>query len=214
MNYQAVLGQEEPTRENYVKAVQKLYGDRAGEVLKLYPAATDEEVEQAATDLAGDRFIGYSTWRWADLHGKTGGKPVYRYLYSRPRPPMRPAMGDAVPGLAGGVLRGPEAEANRPPPPRGAVHSAEIEYALGNLGTNTVYAWTPDDSKVSEVMQGYFANFVKAGDPNGPGLPTWPAANRGDAVRIMHIDVDTRLEPDKHRGRYLFLDQFSRRKTD
>jgi para-nitrobenzyl esterase len=214
MNDRAVLGQEEPTRENYVKAVQKLYGDRAGEILRLYPAATDEEVEQAATDLAGDRFIGYSTWKWADLHGKTGGKPVYRYLYSRPRPPMRPAMGDAVPGLAGGVLRGPEAEANRPPPPRGAVHSAEIEYALGNLGTNTVYAWTPDDSKVSEVMQGYFANFVKAGDPNGPGLPTWPAANRGDAVRVMHIDVDTRLEPDKHRGRYLFLDQFSRRKTD
>jgi para-nitrobenzyl esterase len=214
MNYRAVLGQEEPTRENYVKAVQKLYGDRAGEVLKLYPAATDEEVEQAATDLAGDRFIGYSTWKWADLHGETGGKPVYRYLYSRPRPPMRPAMGDAVPGLAGGVLRGPEAESDRPPPPRGAVHSAEIEYALGNLGTNTVYAWTPDDYKVSEVMQGYFANFVKAGDPNGPGLPTWPAANRGDAVRVMQIDVDTRLEPDQHRGRYLFLDQSSRRKTD
>ena len=31
------------------------------------------QVEQAATDLAGDRFIGLSSWRWADLHGKTGG---------------------------------------------------------------------------------------------------------------------------------------------
>ena len=53
--------------------------------MKHYAAATDEEVERAATDLAGDRFIGLSTWRWADLHGKTGGKPVYRYLYARAR---------------------------------------------------------------------------------------------------------------------------------
>ena len=42
MNYQDVLGQEKPTRENYEKAVRKLYGDRAEEVLKHY-AATDEQ---------------------------------------------------------------------------------------------------------------------------------------------------------------------------
>ena len=206
-SYRAVLGPAEPTRENFAGAVTKLYGDRAEEVLEVYRAATDEGVVQAATDLAGDRFIGYSTWKWADLHGETGGKPVYRYLYARPRPAMRPEMGDAVPGLAGGVRRGPEAKADRPPPPRGAVHSAEIEYALGNLATNEVYAWTPEDYKVSEVMQGYFANFVKAGDPNGPGLPSWPAADRGAAVRVMRIDVETRVEPERHRGRYLVLDR-------
>jgi para-nitrobenzyl esterase len=208
MNYRMVMGREKPTRENYAKAVQKLYGERAGEVLKVYPATTDEEVEQVATDLAGDRFIGYSTWKWCDLHGKSGGKPVYRYLYARPRPAMRPEMGNAVAGLAGGVVKGPEAKADRPPPSRGAVHSAEIEYAMGNLATNKVYAWTPEDYKVSEVMQQYFANFVKSGDPNGSGQPTWLPANRGAEVQIMHIDVETRLEPEKHRGRYLLLDQF------
>ena len=138
--------------------------------LKVYPAATDEEVEQAATDLAGDRFIGYSTWKWADLHGKTGGKPVYRYLYARPRPAMRPRWAMRSPASPAACRRG-RGDGRPAAARRGAVHSAEIEYALGNLATNKVYAWTPDDDKVSEVMQGYFANFVKTGNPNGPGLP-------------------------------------------
>ena len=211
-NFRAVLGQDKPTRENFARAVQRLYGDRAGEVMKVYEPATDAEVEQVATDLAGDRFIGFSTWKWGDLQARTGGKPVYRYLYARPRPAMRSELGDAVPGLAGGVLKGAEAKANRPPAARGAVHSAEIEYALGNLATNLVYAWTPDDYKVSSIMQGYFANFVKTGNPNGPGLPLWPAANQGESVQFMHIDVDTHIEPETHRARYLLLDQFSRKK--
>ncbi len=213
-NYRAVLGPDKPTRENLAKAMKRLYGHRAEEVLRVYQAATDEEVEQAATDLAGDRFIGYSTWKWANSHGETGGEPVYRYLFARPRPPIRPEMGDAVPGLAGGVHRGAGTKAERPPHHRGAVHSAEIEYALGNLATNKVYAWTPDDDKVSEIMRGYFANFVKSGDPNGPGLPTWPAANRGDAVRVMHIDVNTRVEFERYRGRYLILDRLDPKEAD
>jgi para-nitrobenzyl esterase len=207
--YSAILGQEKPTRENYLKAVQQLYGERAAEVLQAYPAATDTEVVQAATDLAGDRFIGLSTWKWTDLHGKTSGQPVYRYWYARPRPPMRPEMGNAVPGLAGGVIRGPEAEASKMPPARGAVHSAEIEYALGNLATNQVYAWTPDDYRVSEVMQAFFTNFIKTGNPNGPGLPSWPAANQGSPVRVMVLDVKSRAEPERHPGRYQLLEQLN-----
>jgi para-nitrobenzyl esterase len=212
MNARAVLGADAPTREGFAKAVKRLYADRAEEVLKAYAAADDEEFRQAATDLAGDRFIGYSTWKLADLQGRTGGKPVYRYLYARPRPPMRPEMGDAAPGLAGGVRKGADARANPQPPARGAVHSAEIEYALGNLASNKVYAWTPEDEKVSQVMQAYFANFVRAGDPNGPGLPNWPPANQADEARVMRIDVDTRAEPDRHRGRYQLLDELQKKK--
>ena len=209
MNARAVIGQDSPTPETYAKAVQKLYGERADDVLKLYPAKTEDEVMQAATDLASDRFIGYSTWRWSDLQSKTGGKPVYRYLYARPRPAMTAAMGNATPGLAGGVVKSSEATAVKAPPARGAVHSAEIEYAMGNLAANKVYAWTPDDYKVSEVMQNYFANFIKTGNPNGPGLPTWSAVETGKPVEVMHIDVKTRQEPEQTRSRYLLLDQVS-----
>src|SRR6185436_11615719 len=93
------------------------------------------------------------------------------------------------------------------PIPKGAVHSAEIEYAMGNLDTNKVYAWTPDDHKVSETFQGFFANFVKTGDPNGPGLPKWPAANRGSEPHVMRIDVETKAAPDTFQHRYRLLDE-------
>jgi para-nitrobenzyl esterase len=205
MNWMALMRGQEPTPENYAKVLRELYAERADEALKLYSASTREEVIQSATDLAGDLFIGYSTWKWSDLHARTGGKPVYRYLYARPRPEMRPELGSATAGLAGGVVRG---QTGPPPPPaRGAVHSAEIEYALGNLATNKVYAWTPDDYKVSEVMQAYFANFIKTGDPNGPGLPAWPAVGPGGDAQVMRLDVESRAAAEKHRARYLFLDQ-------
>ena len=78
MNYAALLGELEPTPENYATVVQALYGNRAEEVLRLYPGATVEQVEQSATELAGDRFLVYSTWQWADAPRKAGCR-VFRY---------------------------------------------------------------------------------------------------------------------------------------
>jgi para-nitrobenzyl esterase len=188
VGWQALFGKDEPTPENYKRVLAKLYGPQADEALKFYPASTREEVMQAATDLAADRFIAYSTWKWTDLQMRTSGARVYRYLYARPRPAERTGNHPAA---------------------RGAVHSAEIEYALGNLALNDVYAWTPDDYKVSAQMQNYFANFIKTFDPNGPGLPQWPAM-RGDNSQVMHIDVESRAEPDQTRPRYVFLDQVAK----
>lgn len=207
MNYRAVLGNDKPTKEAFEKAVKRLYGEDAGEVLKWYNPASDADVEQVATDLAGDRFISFSTWRWAELHGKTSGKPVFRYLYEKPRPPMVPEMGEASPGLAGGVQRGVPPQ----PPAKGAVHSAEIEYAMGNLSTNKVFAWTEDDYKVSRTLQGYFVNFIKNGNPNGPGLPQWKAANQSAEVPVMHINVASKLRPEQNRGRYLYMEKAASR---
>jgi para-nitrobenzyl esterase len=206
----SVLGREEPTKENFDKAVRRLYPSDADAVLKEYAPASDADVVQVATELASDRFIAYSTWRWIDAAAKTGGKPVYRYYYSRPRPKMTPEMGNATPGLAGGVVRG--GQGAPPPPARGAVHSAEIEYAMGNLGTNKVYAWTPEDSAVSATMQKYFANFVKTGNPNGPGLPKWPAVVEGGPAQFLKIDVETKAETETHRGRYLLMQKLAEKK--
>jgi para-nitrobenzyl esterase len=183
MNAGAVLTREPATPEGFSRAVRALYGSRADEALKAYPASNDAEVKQSATLLASDRFIGYGTWKWADLHGKTGGKPVYRYLYSHARP------GES-----------------------GAFHSVEIEYALGNLPLNKVYAWTESDRKVSATMQEYFAQFIKTGSPNGPGLPAWPPASRGSAAQVMHLDVESGAQPDRTRDRYLFLDSVAAEK--
>ncbi|MDJ0366274.1 carboxylesterase family protein [Hymenobacter sp. H14-R3] len=205
MGYQLVLGPAAPTRENYQAAVQKLYGEQGADIQRLYSATTDAEAEQAATDLAGDRFIAYSTWKLTEAQLQTGGQPVYRYLYARPRPAMTPAMGSATANLAGGVTKG-DPNAKPAPLAKGAVHSAEIEYALGNLPTNKVYAWTADDYQVSKTMQGYFANFIKTGNPNGAGLPTWPKASQQNG-QLLRLDATTQAVPDQTRARYLFLEQ-------
>lgn len=189
-NYRSVLGNADATTENYKKAVQKIYGQQADDILMHYTVERDDDVALVATDLASDRFIGFSTWKWSDVQSKTSSKPVYRYLYARPRPIMRDDVGK--PGATGST---------------GASHSAEIEYALGNLPTNRVYDWQPEDYKVSEMMQGYFVNFIKTGNPNGLGLPTWQAVKKGVAAPVMHIDVETKLMTEQHRERYLMLDK-------
>ena len=195
MSYRALMRGNEPTPENYASAVRELYGEDADEVLALYSASTQEEAMQAATDLAGDRFIGFSTWKWFDLHRQTGEALVYRYLYAHPRPPMRPEVA--------GEPQGDQ------PPATGAVHSAEIEYALGNLDVNNIYTWAPEDYQVSNVMKAYFAAFIKTGDPNSADLPEWPAASSEDDEQsvVMVLDVEPRAEPEQHPERYRFLDQ-------
>jgi para-nitrobenzyl esterase len=188
--YPNLLGRQPPTPANYRAALARLFGDQAGQVLALYPGDDRAQVERSASELAGDIFIAHSTWRWMDLQRRSADAPVYFYLFARPRPAKR----HPLPG-------------ERPDP--GAVHSGEIEYALGNLDSNPVYAWTPDDYQVSRVFEGYIERFVKTGNPNGPGLPDWPAVGKPDgAVARQRIDVDTRTIQDRGAARQAFLQAF------
>ncbi|MBD1391840.1 carboxylesterase/lipase family protein [Mucilaginibacter glaciei] len=210
--YQAVMYGQAPTPENYLKQLNTFYPGKADEVAKLYPGSTEAEVIKSATELASDRFIVYSTWKWVDLHAQTSGKPVYRYLFSKLKPPMSAKMEGATPGLAGGMNKSDAAKPAAPKGPQpyaGAPHAFEIEYAMGNLATNDAYDWTPADYKVSETMETYFANFIKTGNPNGAGVPKWSANTKGGAVSFINLDVKTILEKesDRLRARYLFLDK-------
>jgi carboxylesterase type B len=49
--------------------------------------------------------------------------------------------------------------------------------------------WTAADRRLSETMKAYCANFATRGDPNGPGLPAWPAFDARRAV-VMRLGVD------------------------
>ena len=188
VDYHSLLGKDTATLENYNEVIKKIYGDRADEILKQYAANTDSDVKKVATDLASDRFIAYATWKFLDLHSKTDGKPVYRYLFARKRPPMVSDPNSALGSM-------------------GAAHASEIEYALGNLHFDKVYNWTADDYKTSETMQNYFANFIKTGDPNGDGLPQWHGI-QASRPQVMVIDVNTHAEPEKNLKRYVLLDSF------
>ncbi|MFV5683875.1 carboxylesterase/lipase family protein [Flavobacterium sp. GB2R13] len=204
MTYRALTMGKDLDNESYIQKIKELYGNKADEVLKLYPIGTPEVTEQSATDLAGDRFIAYSTWKWFDLHRKNSTQPVYRYYYAHPRPEMRDNELEAA--LAGGVIK-KDKNTPKAPIPKGAVHSAEIEYAMGNLASNKNYAWTDEDYKVSDTMMNFFANFIKTGNPNGDKLPVWPMAKNEQNPEIMVIDVNSKSKKAENEARYLFLEK-------
>lgn len=191
---------------NLVAKVKEAYPNDWEEALKVYPHGDAKEVEWAATNLASDRFIVYSTWKWFDVHRKNSNQAVYRYLYSKLRPPL--VDKNLTPGLAGGVQQG----GNKMPEPIGAPHACEIEYCMGNLDLVKDYAWTPDDYKVSETMLNYFANFIIKGNPNGDKLPEWQAAQANEATPPVMI-LNTASKAVKYDdARYLFLDSKARSK--
>lgn len=191
--------------ENFEKKVREVYPEDFEKVLELYPHANAKEVEYSATALASDRFIAYSTWKWFDLHRRNSDQPVYRYLYSKLRPPL--VDQGMASGLAGGTVKKDD-DAPKMPEPIGAPHACEIEYCMGNLHLVTDYAWTADDYKVSGTMQDYFANFIKTGNPNGEGLPEWPAAGADDnSPPVMILDTESKAVDAQMDERYLFLDK-------
>ncbi len=188
VSYQAVLFGKPPTKDNYMASLKTLYKDNADTIYALYPGTTADEIMRSATDLASDRFIAQSTWKWCDEQSKTGGKPVYRYLFARSRPAVK------------------NDTSSQQAPSLGAVHSSDIEYAMGNLPTNKVYDWQPEDYVVSEIFESFYANFVKSGNPNGLGVPEWIPLKANGPSQIMVIDFHTYLEPEPHPARHEFLD--------
>ena len=206
-NWKSILGNAEPTKENYTNAVKKLYPANSEEILKLYSVNSDSDVIVVATFLASDRTIAFGSWRWVDLHTKTNS-PVYRYFFTKARP-----------GLMADINKLQDKEASDADATaknfnglgffQGAVHSAEIEYALGNLPGNRVYNWQPSDYMVSTIMQDYFVNFIKTKNPNSIGLPYWPLYQSWQKDPIMFIGFDTHRAPDKTRERYLYFDKIS-----
>jgi para-nitrobenzyl esterase len=180
-----LMATPKPTAESFAARLRAVFGNQADRALTLYPASNDEEALRSAGDLASDQFIDYCTWKWIELQAGTAKAPVYRYQFDRavPLPAGTPDRG--IKGLAG--------------------HSWELEYVFGALDSKKA-AWEPEDRRTSEIMAGYFANFIKTGDPNGAGLAPWPAF--GASHQVMHLDAASHAAPEEHRDRYLFVDEY------
>lgn len=212
MSPQAYLGGKVPTLENLRPALEAAFGDKTDEAMRLYGLNTDRDVlGKPGVDFASDQFIAYGTWLFGYLHAKTSGQPVYRYCFTRPRPAM--CNKDLVAGLAGGVQKKGDGDVMTLPQNdvfKGAVHSADIEYAMGTLPTNRVYDWQPDDYRVSDQFINYYANFIKTGNPNGLGLANWTSITGKEQPTQLILDVDSYETYDPaFEKRNLWLMQFN-----
>jgi para-nitrobenzyl esterase len=183
---EVVNAPEKPTVKSLRAMAVQRFGAHAGEFLKVYSASNDEEAVRVAEDFAGDTFIAYSTWGWLEAQVKSGNAPVYRYCFEL-----------AAPG-----------DPNHPSS-SGAFHSDEIEYVFGNLDSRTGAVWRPEDYQLSELMQTYWTNFAKTGNPSGAGVPNWPAYDAAGSWQVMHLNSVSTADSDPHRDRYLFLQQTS-----
>ena len=65
------------------------------------------------------------------------------------------------------------AEATRAVHPRGAAHASDIPYFFGTVGVRYGGDTRPGDLAMARAASAYLVNFVRGGDPNGPGLPAW-----------------------------------------
>ncbi|HEY1805894.1 MAG TPA: carboxylesterase family protein [Terracidiphilus sp.] len=167
------------TVDQWNATAEQRFGDRAQEFLALYPGNTDEQALRSNIDYNSDTFIALGTWEWIEAQVKTGDAPVYRYHLELAAPPSKFHPGSF------------------------AFHSDDIEYVFGTLDTRPGAVWRPEDRKLSEEMMGYWTNFAKTGDPNGPGLPEWPRFDK--TGELIHLNSTITSGPESVRQRYEFL---------
>lgn len=186
--YIAILKRAAPTVSNYHAALHRLFGPMAPRALALYPASDGSQVIASATALASDMFTAHCTWLWTHLQARTSGQPVYQYYFTGARPTPR------ISSVAQSQLSG-------------APHGDELAFAYGNLDAiDKASPPTPNERKVSRVMQGYFVNFIKTGNPNGSMLPSWPAARRGGGKFVRQVvGLKTFTDADQGAARNSFL---------
>jgi para-nitrobenzyl esterase len=89
----------------------------------------------------------------------------------------------------------------------GANHASEIPYVFGALASNRSIAWNPEDLRLSELMQDYWSNFAKTGNPNAQGLPLWPKFTEAGNFQVMHLDAVSQALPEMNRARHAFWDE-------
>ena len=85
-------------------------------------------------------------------------------------------------------------------------HAGEIPYAYGNLWRHPGL-YNEDDYKLSDIMQQYFVNFAKTGDPNGEGLPKWEARTVGNN-QLLQLDTEIKMTEDPNEKLYDIIDKY------
>jgi para-nitrobenzyl esterase len=139
--------------EDYRSEVRDTYREDADRFLELYPGDTPDQVLESRLQADTDKIMTRGMYRWAQLQTESGESSAYLYFFSH------------IP---------PEEGLEK----FGAYHGAEVMYAYDNLGADSDADYTEADHRLRDLMSGYWVDFVRTGDPNAPGLPTWPTVEQ------------------------------------
>lgn len=158
----------------YRRVLAREFGEQSERILALYPpGASAKAIRAASVQLMTDLVYGTQTRHCAQWHAARG-QATYKFLFARENPM-------ALPFAAG------------------AHHGCDVPYVFG-LDNATWREW---DRELAEITMRYWVNFATSGNPNGAGLPAWPAydlATRrtlelGDRVTVLadyrkeHLDL-------------------------
>jgi para-nitrobenzyl esterase len=152
--------------EAFIAGVELRYGQFADELLKAYPVA-DTTVPKTARDLARDAAFGWHTWSWARLQAEYGQSKAYYYYFDQH----------------------PDYPQDSPNYGYGSPHGQDVAFVFMHLNAESPQA-TDSDQALSEAIGTYWTNFAKYGDPNGEGVPEWPAFS-DEAPKVMHLKGPT-----------------------
>ncbi len=123
-----------------------------------------------------------ATYLWTLARLKTGHAPIYVYYYDHTEPGSMSAH-------------------------YGAFHSADIPYVFGTLDKSPNRPFTAKDREISKKVSAYWVNFVKTGNPNGPGLAHWPAAN-AKTMPVLETGNVFRVRPVLSKAKFDLLRDF------
>ena len=141
--------------------LDKRYGAVAASLRELYSAEMKRSAGLAQREIFTDQFMAWGMRNWARANTRTG-EPAYLYFFEHVPPAFRLYL-PHQPDLA--LPDGPRSG--------GAYHSGDLAYVFGTVGAVGL-DWNERDRELARQITGYWTNFAKSGDPNGPGLPTWP----------------------------------------
>ena len=148
-NTSAEIGGGFVNSSNSKEGLFSLFGELAEEAKGAYDPEENKAFAEVITKFNTDWVWGEPA-RFVAKAFAAQGEPTYMYLFSYVPTPMRERM------------------------QYGAGHGSEVPYVFKNLHAR----WgapeaTPEDQKVAQMLNTYWANFAKTGDPNGEGLPQW-----------------------------------------
>ena len=165
--------------ETYKAESKKKYSEQAAEILKLFPAQTDEEAK-SSQKLLSQLGFGWQNFSWARMQTKTGKGKVWLYYFSQ-IPPGEPNYG--------------------------AFHSAEFAYALKTLKYWN-RPFTKSDYELEDIMSSYWVNFAKTGNPNAKDLPKWPQFDT-KAYQIIELGNQVKSKKVPNFEQLIFLDKLN-----